>query len=250
MRSSDLVHHIKSLLASPASLTLAGLILVIHAITPSAAGGSDAAVAVYHALGLRGHSVLQGSVWQVVTYSLLHGGWAHVMLNAAGLVLIGSRIERILGSAALVRACFSGILLGALFHIAVTGADASAPILVGTSAAVMALLLMLTTLSPDSRMWPIPVSGRSLGLGLLIAEGLLAMMDPEIGVPLLSGLGTRIVNLGGGPWFEIAHACHFGGGVAGWFAARWLLRNRLDRERLRRARERGEAKRGLDRRLP
>jgi membrane associated rhomboid family serine protease len=47
---------------------------------------------------------------------------------------------------------------------------------------------------------------------------------------------------GMGTWFDLGHACHFGGGVAGWLYGRWLLRPRVSLERLRRDRERHEAK--------
>jgi hypothetical protein len=40
----------------------------------------------------------------------------------------------------------------------------------------------------------------------------------------------------------MGHACHFGGGMAGWLFGRWLLRPRISLERLRRDRERREAK--------
>ena len=70
----------------------------------------------------------------------------------------------------------SGILV-----LAPGGEDA--PLLVGLSGGCMGLLLLLTTLSPQSRMMPLPVSGKSLGLGILMAELVLALADPALGVP-------------------------------------------------------------------
>lgn len=241
MRSSDLSHHLKSLITSPASLTIVATLWSIQMVIPDPSAGSDAAFAVFGTFGLRAETLSSGSIWQIFTYGLLHGGYLHVVVNAIGVLLIGSRIERILGPTAMLRACVFGIIGGGILHLIHAPDDQSAPILVGFSGAVMALLLMLTTLSPDSRVWPLPLRARSLGIGLLAAEGILALIDPALGIPYLSQVGKIIVHYGGGPWFEIAHACHFGGGLAGWFYARWFLRNRTTQKSLRRARERGEA---------
>ena len=91
-------------------------------------------------------------------------------------------------------------------------------------------------------MMPLPVSGRSLGLGVLAAELILALADPALGVPVFLNLGNWLVGHGLGHWFQMGHACHFGGGVAGWLFGRWLLRPRINLERLRRDRERQEAR--------
>ena len=88
---------------------------------------------------------------------------------------------------------------------------------------------------------PLPISGKSLGLGILAAELVLALMDPVSGVPGFSNLGKILVDHEMGSWFQIGHACHFGGGIAGWMLGRWLLRPRITLKRLRRDRERREA---------
>jgi len=102
-------------------------------------------------------------------------------------------------------------------------------------------LILLTTLSPQSRMMPLPVSGKSLGLGILVAELTLALCNPALGVPGFLVLGNWMVHHGMSGWFEMGHACHFGGGLAGWLFGRWLLRPRVSLSRLRRDRERREA---------
>ncbi len=240
MKHSDLKHHLKSLSVFSAPAAVGAFLIVIQALLPSPDGRSDLAITVYETLGLHWQHFKSGSIWQILTYGFVHGGYWHLMVNVLGVVLIGSRVEKILGAVRFLQVCLFGILAGGAAHLIATAGGTEAPILVGFSAAVMALLLLLTTLSPDSRMWPVPVSGRSLGLGLLIAEGILALIDPALGIPVLADIGKLIVHHGGGPWFEIAHACHFGGGIAGWLYGRWILRNRVTRESLRRARERGE----------
>ena len=126
----------------------------------------------------------------MITYGFLHGSWWHVGLNAMFLLLVGSRIEHMAGRAVLVKADHfrgarrrrSGILLW-------LRAGAGAPLLVGFSGGCIGLLLLLTTLSPQSRMMPIPISGKSLGLGILMAELILALIDPALGVPGFSDVG-------------------------------------------------------------
>ena len=105
----------------------------------------------------------------------------------------------------------------------------------------MALLLLLTTLSPQSRMMPIPISGKSLGLGILTTELFLALIDPSLGLPGISALGNWLASHGMASGFQLGHACHFGGGLAGWLLGKWLLRPRVTLKRLRRDRERREA---------
>jgi membrane associated rhomboid family serine protease len=45
-----------------------------------------------------------------------------------------------------------------------------------------------------------------------------------------------------GHWFRIGHACHFGGGLAGWIYGRWLLRPRVSLKQLERSRARRETR--------
>jgi membrane associated rhomboid family serine protease len=104
----------------------------------------------------------------------------------------------------------------------------------------MGLLLLLTTLSPQSRMLPLPVSAKSLGLGVLLAELMLALIDPALGLPGLSLAGRTLTAHGVGGWFQMGHACHVGGGLAGWLYGRWILRSRVSLNELRCDRARRE----------
>jgi membrane associated rhomboid family serine protease len=145
------------------------------------------------------------------------------------------------GRGILVKAVVAGILGGGAAHLLLAPGGEGAPLLVGMSGACVALLLLLTTLSPQSRMMPLPVSGKSLGLGILGAEFILALIHPQGPVPFFSNWGRSFVDAGLGSWFQVGHACHFGGGVAGWVAGRWILRPRVTLDRLRRDRARLEA---------
>lgn len=219
------------------------VVLVLIQSAVSLAGGHEQLAGLYQALGVTRQLVLSGELWRLVTYGLLHGGWAHVTLNALCLLMLGARIEGILGKMAVWRTLILGVIAGGIFHVLAVPGGVDAPILVGISGGCMALLILLTTLSPESRMWPLPVSARSLGVGVMAAEFLLALMDPRLGVPVFSDGGKMLVQHGFGGWFAVGHACHFGGGLAGFLIGRWLLRPRITADRLRREREQREAKR-------
>ena len=241
MKKSDFGQHVASLtrVRAPAVVVLA--LAAIHGLVALQGADPERMVAIYEYLGLHWQTFKSGWMWQIWTYGFLHGGGFHLGVNALGVVLLGSRVEHIVGSRGFLRVCFFGILGGGAAHLLGTSGVHGGPILVGFSGAMMALLLFLTTLSPESRMWPLPLSGRSIGLGILMAEGFLALIDPGFGLPMASRIGRWIAANGGASWFDIAHACHFGGGLAGWLYGRWLLRTRVTLKSLRRARERGEA---------
>jgi membrane associated rhomboid family serine protease len=240
MKPSDLRHNLVAMSRVKAPFAVAFVLAAVHLMI-TLLGTPERINPIYQFFGLQWEAFIGGRVWQLLTYGFLHGGGFHLGVNMIGILMIGSRVEHILGSRRFLRICLLGIISGGVAHLLVTPGGAGAPILVGFSATVMALLLLLTTLSPESRMWPLPVSGRSLGLGILFAEGILALIDPSLGLPLLSQAGIWIAKYGGAAWFEIAHGCHFGGGLAGWVYGRWILRQRVTLKSLRRARERREA---------
>lgn len=223
-------------LASIARVKAVFAVVAVLLLAQIALGFPESPDTIYATFGLGRDALLGGRVWQILSYAFVHGGWLHLGFNLAGVVLLGSRVEWILGVRGFLRVGLFGILLGGGFHLIASPGG----VLVGFSGAVVAMLLLITTLSPESRMWPLPVSGRALGMGILVAEGFLALIDPSLGLPGFSVVGDWISSQGGASWFGIGHACHFGGGIAGWLYGRWLLRNRISMKNLRRAREREE----------
>lgn len=227
---------------APIAWAWAGLILVIQGGVALVGGPhQQPAGSWFVTLGLSHEGIYAGKLWQIFTYGLLHGGWLHAGMNAAFVILIGSRIEHVAGRPVLMKAIIFGIVGGGLCHLLLAPGRVGAGLLVGLSGGGTALLLLLTTLSPQSRMLPLPISARSLGLGVLAAELILASIDPGLRIPGLSSLGRGLAEHGLGSWFQIGHACHFGGGITGWLLGRWLLRQRITLKRLRRNRERREA---------
>ncbi len=216
-----------------ATLGVAAGLLLIHLAIFLAAPG----IGWYETFGLGRQGFLTGKAWQLFTHSLLHGAWWHVLLNVLFLLLIGSRIEHMTGARTMLCATLAGVLGGGLFHLFL-----GSGLLVGISGGCMALLLLLTTLSPQSRMMPLPLSGRSLGMGILLAALLLALMNPDLNLPWVSDGGRWLTRRGYGDLFQMGHACHFGGALAGWIYGRWILRPRVTIESLRRDRARREAR--------
>ncbi len=197
----------------------------------------------YETFGLEREGFLRGRIWTIFTYGLLHGGWLHAGINVLFLLAFGSRLEATLGSGVVARTLCGGVVAGGIAHLLLVPAGAGgAFLLVGLSGGCVALLLLQTTLSPESRMWPLPVSGRSLGWGILLSAILLSLLNPSLGVPGLSALGGLLSEQGFGDWFRIGHACHAGGGIYGYLAGRWILRPRPTLARLQRERDRREGR--------
>lgn len=219
---------------APMSWLWAGLALGIQALV-AAGGGPDNLSGWFTTFGLSRAGVLSGNIWQIVSYGLLHGSWLHAGINALFVLAIGSRIEHIIGPRAMLRATLAGVAGGGLCHLLL-----GRGLLVGLSGGCLALLLLLTTLSPQSRMLPLPVSGRSLGLGILLAALLLTLLNPALGIPGAAQAGQWLANHGMRGWWRVGHACHLGGGLAGWLYGRWWLRTPVTLAHLQRARARRE----------
>lgn len=233
---SNAARNLRQILRSPVSWAIVVVIMGAQAAV-SFGGGFENLGWWFENLGLSREGVLSGKVWQVFSHGLLHGGWWHAGLNALFVLVIGSRIEMITGRPAMLKISMAGVFGGGVGHLLL-----GSGLLVGFSGGCLALLLMLTTLSPESRMFPLLVSGRSLGLGILLVELISALINPDLGLPGFARIGGMLVDHGMGGWFQLGHACHFGGALAGWICGRWLLRPRVTLERLRRDRARREAR--------
>ena len=137
--------------------------------------------------------------WQLVTYSFLHGGLAHIFFNMYALFLFGGEIER---------------LFGARWYLAYYGVCV-------VTAALAQLAVAAFTNAP-----PYPTVGASGGVfGLLLAFGMyfphrrLMLIFPPIPMPawlLVTLYGVLELYLGvTGAAPGIAHFAHLGGMVGG-----------------------------------
>ena len=195
--------------------------------------------------GLARQEVLGGSWWQPLTYALIHANGAHLALNAAAILLFGARIEHMAGKKTLLWTVMFSVLAGAIAFLLLSPGGPGAARLVGSSAICFGLLALLTTLSPESRFAPFGLSGRSLGAGVILANLILALLDPGLPTGPVAEFGSRLSRWISPELFRVSHACHLGGSVAGWLAGRYLLRPRVTIDDLRRDRERRERSAGL-----
>ena len=203
----------------------------------------DKVTQAYILLSLTKPNFLSGDFWQPLTYALIHANWPHLILNGAGILLLGSKLEHIAGKRTIRVLAFAAALAGGFLFLALSrDIDPKNPQwLVGSSAVFFAFLVLITTLSPESRFFPFFVSGRSLGIGVILANLLLALLNPDLPTGPLARLGSQLSDLFPG-LFRIGHACHLGGSLAGYLAGRFLLRPRVSIQSLRRDREKREGK--------
>ncbi|MFM2221502.1 MAG: hypothetical protein RLZZ553_1250 [Verrucomicrobiota bacterium] len=197
--------------------------------------------AIYRSYGLSRTGLHDGHFPSIFTHGLIHASWTHTICNTFMLLIMGARLESWIGVRCMNFILLGGTLGGAVFHL-MCGGTAN-DVLVGASGVVMAMVMVFCTLSPQSRMWPLPVSARNLGWGLLTSSLLLMLVNPSANITGLSRLGAQLVRWGCADWFRIGHACHFGGALIGWLYARWLLRVPLTKEQLQQQRLRNDTRR-------
>lgn len=194
-------------------------------------------------LGLKKDLFLSGDFWQLTSHALIHATWPHLLLNATAILLLGSKIEHIAGKKtfwllSLTAATFGGALF---LIISPHGASFSGQqTLVGSSAIVFAFLLLLTTLSPESRFLPLFLSGKSLGAALILANLILALSHPHLPTGPFARFGRHLTTHGFADLFLVSHTCHLGGSIAGYLFGKYLLRPRVSLASLKRERQKRE----------
>lgn len=207
----------------PALLLLLVLVhaLIVFAIEPARVFW------YYNNFGLSWDGLFQGKLWQLLSYSLLHGDWAHLLINLFLLCFAGARVTLILGEQKCIELIVFGVFMGGLMHLLtetlLLARGYGESHLIGISGACFALIFGLISISPYTRFRFLPLSRKNLGLGLVIGEVLLWLMHPGLGLPGFSLLGDHMTTWGGAALFEISHACHIGGAMAGWWLARRTL---------------------------
>ncbi|MDZ7661069.1 rhomboid family intramembrane serine protease [Thiohalophilus sp.] len=92
-------------------------------------------------------------VWQLVTYSFLHGGVFHLLVNMYALWLFGSRMEMVWGSKAFLIYYFVCVIGAALVQLLVAGLGSGpAYPTIGASGGVFGLLLAFGMTFPNERL--------------------------------------------------------------------------------------------------
>ena len=216
---------------------LVALLTAIHAAVEWL-GGYQEVADWYVIAGLSRAGLMHGYAWQLLSYGFLHGSWFHLLCNIIFLLLMGSRIEFMLGGVTLLKVFLLGIIGGGLCHLLLGSSGEN--VLVGASAGCVALLLLTTTLSPQSRMAPLPLSAKNLGAGVLLGSLFLSLFQPGLHLPFFAEIGRTGSRIFGEDLFQVGHACHLGGALSGWLHGHWMLRRRIDLNGLRADRARRE----------
>ena len=138
--------------------------------------------------------------WQLVTYSFLHGGIAHIFFNMFGLYMFGSEIERLFGSRFYLLYYLASVVVAALTHLLITYLMGSPPApMVGASGGVYGLLLAFGWYFPQRRVVllfpPIPMPARIFVIVFGVLELFFGVTGTAAGV---------------------AHFAHLGGMLGGW----------------------------------
>ena len=193
--------------------TIASVILLLLWLPFYLTGGSGGSLSDWYLiLGLSREGLLEESqIWSLATYPLLHGNFVHWLTNAFFIFYFGGRLHSIFGEREVWRTAGWASLAGGLGHLIFQG---NSP-LVGASAIGMGFFVAVTTVSPESKMFPLPLRARNLRNGVILGSFIMLLMIPSLKVPIFSELGTIVVEQGGTSLLMIGHACHLGGALAG-----------------------------------
>lgn len=175
--------------------------------------------------GLIPRSVIHGYLWQLVTYSFLHGGLFHLLFNMLTLWMFGSQFEMDWGKRQFLEYFFFCVVGAALTSVAV-----------GYGALAMQQAYPAPLFANVSNLIRVPTVGASGGIfGILIAYGiiygnreiLLWFILPIkakylIAVFIFIALVGALGDAGG-----VANFAHLGGAFFGWIYLKYIPRKGL-----------------------
>ena len=150
-------------------------------------------------LALNPARVLQGAVWQFVTYMFVHGGVSHLLFNMLALFLFGYQIEREMGSKEFILYYLTcGVFAGVCSFATYLLTGAFSVFLIGASGAVFAVQLAFAVLRPDA---------------IIYLWGLLPLRAPVL---VLGATAVELVSSVFGLNAGVAHLTHLFGFAFGW----------------------------------
>jgi membrane associated rhomboid family serine protease len=139
-------------------------------------------------------------VWQLITYSFLHGGVPHIAFNMLALWMFGGPVENALGARRYTFYYFACVLGAAVAQLIVTHffqPNDFYPTL-GASGGVFGLLLAFAVLYPQAKVFlffiPAPVPARIAVVGYMILELVLGVTGTQAGVAHFAHLGGALVG--------------------------------------------------------
>lgn len=165
-------------------------------------GGYD--VAGFFGLSLYG--LLQGFVWEPVTYMFLHGPWYHLALNMLILFTMGPETEKAIGRNQFFIMYFVSGILGGIGWLIISAAETPTAPCIGASGAVFGIIGAFAALFPRRPitlllLFVIPVTMKAWVLAVVLGSLELVLL-------LTHAFGGHIAN-----------AAHIAGGLAGFIYA-------------------------------
>jgi membrane associated rhomboid family serine protease len=160
---------------------------------------------IYDYAALSGSALRHGYVWTLLTYTLLHANFTHLLLNGLGLFFMGRQLEETIGPRRLVILTVVSALVSAAFWLGINfHRDGQ---VIGASGIAMAYLMVFACLQPRR-----PIT-------FLVLFIIPVTMKPLWMVAIAGGIdlaGFFWTELPGGPSGWIAHSAHLGGLAGGW----------------------------------
>ena len=183
-------------------------LLVVNTLVYLAGGGALFASFALWPPGSAATGAPEFELWQLVTYSFLHGGPTHILFNMLGLYMFGSDIERLFGSRFFAAYYLACVVAAAVCHLVVTALLGSPPYpTVGASGGVYGLLLAYGLYFPNRQVMllipPIPMRARTFVIVFAVIELVLGVTGTAAG---------------------IAHFAHLGGMLGGWLMIEYRRR--------------------------
>lgn len=163
----------------------------------------DQAIRAYGAFAIQS-AVLEGRVWEFLTFQFIHGNVGHVLMNSIGLFFFGPWMERWWGARKFILFYLACGVGGALFFTLLVYAgmlpgDGLRTGLIGASAGIYGILAGVAVIAP------------SLRVSLLFPPVTLSMRQLAIGLMAISA-GLILFKMGGN---EGGEAGHLGGAIMG-----------------------------------
>lgn len=218
-------------------LTIFCLLLVLIHGAIEFSGGVIAYEGLYtQGLGLSSDGLKGGKVWQLLSYSLLHGGWFHLVTNLFMLWIMGGRLMHIIGQKKLALTMLLSSIGGGLVFVLFDLLSGVSRPLVGASGIAFGLFILMAMLGPCARVRPFPVTAKNMAYGVLIASLTFCLVNPNLGLPMLQSAGLWLQDMHLADVFRIAHSCHLGGGLVGFYISSKVMGKLVTLDQLRKQR--------------
>lgn len=134
--------------------------------------------------------------WQVVTYSFLHGGFAHLFFNMLGLWMFGAELERLWGQKRFIQFYAASVLAAGLSQLLLSALIGSTAPTIGASGGIFGLLLAFGMMFPNRQIMllipPIPMKAKVFVAIYGAIELFMGVWSPAGGVAHFAHLGGML----------------------------------------------------------